>query len=86
MSVKPLGARVLIRAKENEEKTATGIYIPDNAKDTPQEGVVEACGTDASLENGTKVIYGKFAGTEIEHDGEKFIIMNEEDILAKIEE
>ena len=93
--IKPLGDRVLIKALEREEKTKSGIVLPDTAKEKPQEGKVLAVGTGKTLDNGTKValevqvgqkvIFSKYAGTEIKLDGEELMILNERDILAIIE-
>lgn len=93
--IKPLGDRVLIKALEREEKTKSGIVLPDTAKEKPQEGRVLAVGTGKVLENGTKiplevqvgqkVIFSKYAGTEVKVDGEEMMILNERDILAVVE-
>ncbi len=89
MAIKPLGERVLIKQLEGEEKTAGGLYIPDSAKEKPQEAEVIAVGpgtkdVDMTLNAGDKVLYGKYAGTEIKHGGEDLIIIKESDILAVI--
>ena len=93
--IKPLGDRVLIKALEREEKTKSGIVLPDTAKEKPQEGRVLAVGSGKTLENGTKValevqvgqkvIFSKYAGTEVKLDGEEMMILNERDILAVVE-
>lgn len=93
--IKPLGDRVLIKALEREEKTRSGIVLPDTAKEKPQEGKVLAVGSGKTLENGTKVplevqvgqkvIFSKYAGTEVKIDGEEMMILNERDILAIVE-
>ena len=93
--IKPLGDRVLIKALEREEKTKSGIVLPDTAKEKPQEGKVLAVGTGKTLDNGTKValevqvgqkvIFSKYAGTEVKLDGEELMILNERDILAIVE-
>jgi len=93
--IKPLGDRVLIKALEREEKTKSGIVLPDTAKEKPQEGRVLAVGSGKMLENGTKValevqvgqkvIFSKYAGTEVKVDGEEMMILNERDILAVVE-
>ena len=93
--IKPLGDRVLIKALEREEKTKSGIVLPDTAKEKPQEGKVLAVGTGKTLDNGTKValevqvgqkvIFSKYAGTEVKLDGEEMMILNERDILAIVE-
>ena len=93
--IKPLGDRVLIKSLEREEKTKSGIVLPDTAKEKPQEGKVLAVGSGKLLENGTKValevkvgqkvIFSKYAGTEVKVDGEEMMILNERDILAIVE-
>jgi chaperonin GroES len=93
--IKPLGDRVLIKALEREEKTKSGIVLPDTAKEKPQEGKVVAVGSGKMLDNGTKValevkvgqkvIFSKYAGTEVKLDGEELMILNERDVLAIVE-
>ncbi|MCG8337150.1 MAG: co-chaperone GroES [Proteobacteria bacterium] len=95
MKIKPLHDRVIVRRSDAEEKTASGIIIPDTAKEKPQEGVVVAVGTGIRKEDGTvlpldvkendKVLFGKYAGTEIKIDGEELLMMKEDDILGVIE-
>jgi len=85
--IKPLADRVLIEPKEAETKTAAGIYIPDTAKEKPQEGTVLAVGSgkkDEPMEvkKGDKVLYGKYAGTEVTVDDKKYLIVRQSDILA----
>ncbi|MDS1029189.1 co-chaperone GroES [Bacillota bacterium LX-D] len=94
MNIKPLGDRVVIKVLSSEEKTKSGIVIPDTAKEKPQEGEVVAVGTGRALDNGQKaalevavgdkVIYSKYAGTEVKLDGEEYLIVRESDILAVI--
>lgn len=89
MNIKPLADRVLVEPKEAETKTAGGLYIPDNAKEKPQEGVVLAVGAgkkDEPMEvkAGDRVLYGKYAGTEVNVDGKTYMIMRQSDILAII--
>jgi chaperonin GroES len=89
MKVKPLADRVLVKPAEAEEKTLGGIIIPDSAKEKPLKGEVIATGNGTKdeemvLKEGDKVLYGKYAGTEIELDGEKFLIMRQSDVLAII--
>ncbi|MHB9095381.1 MAG: co-chaperone GroES [Eubacteriales bacterium] len=94
MKVKPLGDRILIKPLAAEEKTASGIVLPDTAKEKPQQGEVLAVGSGKLLENGQKValevsvgdkvIYSKYAGNEIKIDGDECIILNERDVLAII--
>ena len=93
MNIKPLGERVVIKMLEKEEKTVSGIVLPDTAKEKPQEGEVVAVGPGRLLENGSraalevkvgdKVIYSKYSGTEVKKDGVEYLILNgERDILA----
>jgi chaperonin GroES len=89
MGVKPLADRVLIRPAAAEEKTTAGIIIPDSAKEKPLKGEVVATGNGTKDEEivvkaGDSVLYGKYAGTEIELEGEKLLIMRQSDILAII--
>ena len=88
--IKPLADRVLIEPKEAETKTAAGIYIPDTAKEKPQQGTVIAAGPgkkDEPMEVkvGDQVIYGKYAGTEVSFEDKKDLIVNQSDILAGLE-
>lgn len=95
MNIKPLGDRVLVKVIEKEEKTKSGIVLPEQAKEKPQEGEIVAVGSGKLLDDGTrvepevkvgdKVIYSKFAGNEIESDDEKYLIMRQDDILAVTE-
>ena len=85
--IKPLADRVLIEPKEAETKTASGLYIPDTAKEKPQQGTVLACGpgkTDEPMEVkvGETVLYGKYAGTEVTVEDQKYLIVRQSDILA----
>lgn len=87
MSIKPLADRVLIKTAAAEEKTASGIIIPDSAKEKPLQGEVIAVGNGTKdeemvVKTGDIVLYGKYAGQEIELDGEKFLIMRQSDILG----
>ena len=87
--IKPLADRVLIEPQEAQTKTAGGIYIPDTAKEKPQQGKVIAVGPgkkDEPMEvkAGDVVLYGKYAGTELELDGTKYLIMRQSDVLAII--
>ena len=89
MNIKPLADRVLILPAPAEEKTIGGIIIPDTAKEKPLQGEVVAVGNGTKdeemvVKNGDTVLYGKYAGTEIELDGEKYLIMRQSDILAII--
>lgn len=85
--IKPLADRVLIEPKEAETRTASGIYIPDTAKEKPQQGKVVASGPgkkDEPMEVkvGDEVLYGKYAGTEVTVDDRKYLIVKQSDILA----
>lgn len=92
--LKPLGDRIIIELVETEEKTASGIVLPDTAKEKPQEGKVVAVGTGRVLENGERValevangdriIFSKYAGTEVKYEGKEYLILRENDILAII--
>ena len=88
-NIKPLGSRVLVEVLESETKTASGIIIPDSAREKQQRGTVLATGPGTESEKmevkaGDVVLYGKFAGTEIEEEGKKYIILNQNEILAII--
>ncbi|CDE86871.1 10 kDa chaperonin [Prevotella sp. CAG:891] len=87
MNIKPLADRVLIKPAPAEEKTAGGIIIPDTAKEKPLQGEVLATGNGTKdeemvLKAGDTVLYGKYAGTEVEFDGVKYLIMRQSDVLA----
>ena len=94
MKLKPLGDRLIVRAIEEEETTASGIVLPDTAKEKPQRGKVLAVGPGKLLDSGERaeigvkegdeVLFGKYSGTEIKVDGEEIKILRESDILAKI--
>lgn len=93
--LKPLGARVVVKALDREEKTNTGIYLPDTAKEKPQEGKVLAVGPGRFDDKGARVpvdvkvgdvvLYSKYGGTEITIDGEELLVLRESDVLAKVE-
>lgn len=85
--IRPLADRVVIEPREAETKTASGLYIPDTAKEKPQQGVVVAAGPgkkDEPMEVkvGDQVLYGKYSGTEVTVDGNKYLIVRQSDILA----
>ncbi|RLD89605.1 MAG: co-chaperone GroES [Bacteroidetes bacterium] len=88
VNIKPLGDRVVIEPAQAEEKTASGIIIPDTAKEKPQKGTVVAVSENEenplTVKIGDKVLYGKYAGTELTIDGNDYLIMKEEEILAVI--
>jgi chaperonin GroES len=95
MNVRPLHDRVLVKRVKEETKTAGGIIIPDTAKEKPAEGVVVAVGPGKTLDNGTKItptvkagnriLFSKYAGTEIKISNEEHLIMREDDILGILE-
>jgi chaperonin GroES len=84
VNIQPLGDRLVIRSMEAEQKTASGIIIPDTAKEKPQRGTVIATGDklESQIKINDTVLYGKYAGTEVELEGETYLIMNESDVLA----
>ncbi len=95
MKFRPLHDRVLVRRVEEEEKTASGIIIPDTAKEKPMEGEIMAVGPGARDENGAlqsldvkagdRILFGKWSGTEVKMDGEDLLIMKESDVMGIIE-
>ena len=87
--IKPLADRVLVEPKEAETKTAAGLFIPDTAKEKPQQGKIVAVGNGKKdepmeLKVGDTVLYGKYSGTEIELDGVKYLMMRQSDVLATL--
>ena len=89
LNIKPLADRVLVEPAEAEQKTASGIIIPDTAKEKPQKGVVVAVGNGTkdvtmTVKVGDNVLYGKYSGTEISYEGTTYLIMRESDIYAII--
>ena len=94
-SIRPLNDRIIVRRVEDQEQMRGGLFIPDTAKEKPQEGEVIAVGNGKLLDNGTriaidikagdKVLFGKYSGSEIKLDGEEYLILREDDILGVIE-
>ncbi|MCF6306320.1 MAG: co-chaperone GroES [Flavobacteriaceae bacterium] len=89
LKIQPLSDRVLVEPQEAETKTASGLYIPDSAKEKPQQGKVVAVGKGKkdhkmTVKVGDIVLYGKYSGSELKHEGTDYLIMREEDILAII--
>jgi len=92
VNLKPLGDRVVVEHVEQAEKSAGGVFLPDTAKEKPQEGKVLAVGTGRTLDNGTKVamevkagdtiIYSKYSGSEVKVEGKEVLIISEKDVLA----
>ena len=90
LNIKPIADRVVVQAAPAEEKTASGIYIPDTAKEKPQSGTVVAVGNGKkdepmTVKVGDQVIYGKYSGTEITYEGKEYLIMKESDIYAVLQ-
>ncbi len=96
MAIRPLHDRILVERLEQEEKTAGGIIIPENAKEKPTKGKIVAVGSGSKDENGKTipldvkkgdvVLFAKWGGTEVSHDGKEYLIMKESDILAVLED
>ena len=95
MAFKPLGDRIVVRPLDAQEKTKSGLVLPDTAKEKPQEAKVIAVGTGRLLDDGTvkplevkngdRVLYGKYSGTEVSVEGDEVLILREEDVLAVIQ-
>jgi len=95
MSIRPLDNRVVIDPLEEETTSPGGIVLPDNVKEKPMMGLVIAIGPGKALDNGSrsklelsvgnKVLYGKYAGTEVKHDGKDLVVMREDDVMGVIE-
>lgn len=95
MKLKPLHDRIVVKRMEEEEKTAGGIIIPDTAKEKPQQGKVMAAGdgkiredgsrTPLTVKEGDRILFSKYAGTEIKVEGEELLIMREDDVLAIVQ-
>lgn len=90
VGIKPLGSRVVIKKLEAEEKTQGGLILTSSAKEKPQVAEVVAVGPgtkdeDMELSEGDRIVFSKYAGTEIKYDGKEYTIMNQSDILAKVE-
>ena len=89
LNIKPLGSRVIIESAEAETKTASGIFIPDTAKEKPQRGTIVAAGPgtkeeEVTVKVGDTVLYGKYSGTEVSIEGKEYLIMKEADIYAVV--
>jgi chaperonin GroES len=95
VSIRPLNDRIIVRRMEEQEQMRGGLYIPDTAKEKPQEGEVLAVGNGKLLDNGQRIaidlksgdriLFGKYAGTEIKLDGEEYLILREDDVLGVVE-
>jgi len=94
VNLKPLGDRVVVEHVEQQDKSAGGVFLPDTAKEKPQEGIIRAVGSGRILDNGTKVpmevsvgdrvVYSKYSGSEVKVDGKEYLIISEKDVLAVI--
>jgi chaperonin GroES len=89
MKIEPMGSRVLLKVIEEEDRTSSGLYLPETAKEKPQEGEVVALGPEVDedetpLQVGDRVMFAKYSGTEIKTDGESFLILDASDVLARI--
>lgn len=94
ITIRPLGDRVLVQRVEAEQKTAGGILLPESAKEKPKEGIIIACGEGKTLDSGERstfsvkigdrVLFTSYAGTDVKFEGDEYLIMREEDILAII--
>lgn len=95
MNLKPLGDRVVIEHVEQQDKSSGGIFLPDTAKEKPQEGIVRAVGTGRvtdegktlpmNVKTGDRVIYSKYSGSEVKIDGTEYLIVSEKDVLAVVD-
>jgi chaperonin GroES len=95
VSIRPLNDRIIVRRVEEQEQMRGGLYIPDTAKEKPQEGEVLAVGNGKLLDNGQRIaieikpgdriLFGKYAGTEIKLDGEEYLILREDDVLGVVQ-
>jgi chaperonin GroES len=95
MPLKPLADRIVVKQASEEEKTKSGLVVPDTAKEKPQEGKVIAVGSGELLDDGTvkalqvkvgdKILYGKYAGTEVRIEGEDYLILRQDDVLAVVQ-
>ena len=95
MALKPLADRIVVRPLDPQEKTKSGLVLPDTAKEKPQEGKVLAVGSGRLLDDGTvknleikngdRVLYGKYSGTEVTLEGQDYLILREEDVLAVVQ-
>jgi chaperonin GroES len=95
VSIRPLNDRIIVRRMEEQEQMRGGLYIPDTAKEKPQEGEVLAVGNGKLLDNGQRIaidlkagdriLFGKYAGTEIKLDGNEYLILREDDVLGVVE-
>lgn len=86
MNIRPIGPRLVVKRAETKAETAGGLVIPDNAKEKPVEGEVVAIGETSKVKIGERVLFGKYAGTEVVLDGEERLILTDEDVLCVLED
>ena len=94
MSLRPLGDKIVLKPVKSEEKTASGIVLPDSAQDKPQEGIVIAAGPGREIDNvkevmevkeGDRILYSKYSGIEITYEGEDYLVVSQKEVLAVVE-
>ncbi|NMC47595.1 MAG: co-chaperone GroES [Chloroflexi bacterium] len=86
--IEPLGNRVLVKVAEHENTTASGLVLPETAQEKPQEGIVEAVGNVeemlVKLKVGDRILFAKYSGVEIKEDGQTYLVLNEDDVIARV--
>lgn len=86
--IEPLGNRVLVKVAEHENTTASGLVLPETAQEKPQEGIVEAVGNAeemlVKLKAGDRILFAKYSGVEIKEDGQTYLVLNEDDVIARV--
>ena len=86
--IEPLGNRVLVKVAEHENTTASGLVLPETAQEKPQEGIVEAVGNAEEmlikLEAGDRILFAKYSGVEVKENGQVYLILNEDDVIARV--
>jgi chaperonin GroES len=86
--IEPLGNRVLVKVPEHENTTASGLVLPETAQEKPQEGIVEAVGNVeemlVKLKAGDRILFAKYSGVEIKEDGQTYLVLNEDDVIARV--
>lgn len=86
--IEPLGNRVLVKVAEHENTTASGLVLPETAQEKPQEGIVEAVGNAeemlVKLKAGDRILFAKYSGVEIKEEGQTYLVLNEDDVIARV--
>lgn len=86
--IEPLGNRILVKVAEHENTTASGLVLPETAQEKPQEGIVEAVGNAeemlVKLKAGDRILFAKYSGVEIKEDGQTYLVLNEDDVIARV--